>query len=40
VRYVERFQNAQRLARESEIGLWATGGFECTPADRRAGRCD
>lgn len=39
VRYVEHFQDAQRRAREAEVGLWPTGGFECTPADRRAGRC-
>lgn len=40
VRYVEQFQDAQRRAREAQLGLWATGGFECPPADRRAGRCD
>lgn len=40
VRYVEHLQDAQRRARDGELGLWATGGFECTPADRRRGRCD
>lgn len=40
VQYVEQFQEAQRRARETGQGLWATGGFDCAPVDRRRGRCD
>ncbi|MGH7645842.1 MAG: thermonuclease family protein [Gemmatimonadales bacterium] len=40
VQYVERFEEAQRLAREASLGLWGAGGFSCAPADRRRGRCD
>lgn len=40
VQYVEWFTEAQRLAREEGVGLWAVGGFECLPRDRRRGRCE
>lgn len=39
VKYVERLTAAQRAARESGAGLWATGGFGCLPSDHRRGRC-
>jgi micrococcal nuclease len=39
VQYVEWFTAAQTAAREDGAGLWAEGGFDCLPADRRAGRC-
>lgn len=40
VQYVDYFTTAQRLAREEALGLWALGGFDCQPRDRRRGRCD
>ena len=40
VQYVERFEEAQRAARVEGGGLWAMGGFDCRPSDRRRGRCD
>ena len=40
VQYVEWFTDAQRRARDERRGLWAEGGFDCAPADRRLGRCD
>lgn len=40
VQYVDWFTQAQELAREEGAGLWATGGFECLPRDRRRGRCE
>jgi micrococcal nuclease len=40
VQYVEAFTDAQRRAREERRGLWATGGFDCMPADHRRNRCD
>ena len=40
VQYVPHLEEAQRRAREAGAGLWASGGFECRPADRRGGRCD
>lgn len=40
VQYVERFQAAQREARDEGAGLWAMGGFDCPPSARRRGRCD
>ncbi|UCC83979.1 MAG: thermonuclease family protein [Gemmatimonadota bacterium] len=40
VQYVDWYTKAQRRAREDGVGLWAVGGFDCTPADRRRGRCD
>src|SRR5690606_8649664 len=39
VRYVTRLEAAQRAARESGAGLWATNGFECTPAAYRRRAC-
>jgi micrococcal nuclease len=39
VRYVDRFTASQRAARDARRGLWAEGGFECTPRDHRAKRC-
>jgi micrococcal nuclease len=40
VQYVDWFIDAERLAREERRGLWATGGFDCRPPDRRRNRCD
>ncbi len=40
VRYSEALLEAQRRARESKAGLWAEGGFDCPPSDRRRGKCD
>jgi len=40
VQYVDWFTEAERRAREEGRGLWATGGFDCRPVDRRRGRCD
>ena len=40
VQYVESLTDAQRRAREENRGVWATGGFDCRPVDRRQGRCD
>lgn len=39
VQYVEWLTAAQRRAREERRGLWAVGGFDCLPAQRRRGRC-
>ena len=39
VRYVEVLRAAADSARADKAGLWATNGFECLPADHRAGRC-
>lgn len=39
VRYVEVLRAAADSARTDKAGLWATNGFECLPADHRAGRC-
>lgn len=39
VQYADRLREAQQLAREAGLGLWGTGGFDCLPAERRAGRC-
>ena len=39
VRYVDWFVDAEQRAREEGRGLWATGGFDCRPLDRRRGRC-
>ena len=39
LRYVDAVRDAQRAARSGRRGLWAEGGFECTPADRRRGVC-
>lgn len=40
VQYAEWLIDAERRAREEGRGLWATGGFECLPRDRRAGQCE
>jgi micrococcal nuclease len=40
VQYAEAFAEAERRARGEKRGLWATGGFDCRPGDRRQGRCD
>ena len=39
VRYVEVLRAAADSARVDRAGLWATNGFECPPAEHRAGRC-
>lgn len=39
VQYVEAFTDAVRRAREEKRGLWATGGFDCSPADHRRQQC-
>ena len=39
VAYVDHFIEAQRVAREEAVGLWAVSGFECTPADYRRQLC-
>lgn len=39
VQYVDRFTAAQQAARGESRGLWAEGGFECLPRDRRRDRC-
>jgi len=40
VQYVEWLTDAEHRAREEGRGLWAAGGFDCRPVDRRRGRCD
>jgi micrococcal nuclease len=40
VQYVDWFIDAERRAREEARGLWATGGFDCRPADHRRNRCE
>jgi len=39
VQYAEALAEAQRLARQGGDGLWAIGGFQCLPRDRRRGLC-
>lgn len=39
VRRIEAIRAAADSAREERRGLWQRGGFECLPADFRAGRC-
>jgi micrococcal nuclease len=39
VRYAGWFTAAQQRARTERSGLWAAGGFECLPRDRRRGDC-
>ena len=39
VRYVERIRRAVAEARAARRGLWAVGGFACTPKDHRQQRC-
>ncbi|MGH9893999.1 MAG: thermonuclease family protein, partial [bacterium] len=40
VQYVDWLTDAERRARSEARGLWATGGFDCRPVDRRQRRCD
>lgn len=40
VQYVDAFSDAERRAREERRGLWATGGFDCTPAAHRRRECE
>lgn len=40
VQYVDAFTDAERRAREEGRGLWANGGFDCRPVDRRGRRCE
>jgi endonuclease YncB( thermonuclease family) len=40
VQYVDAFTDAERRAREEDRGLWASGGFDCRPVDRRGRRCE
>ena len=40
VQYVDSFTDAERRAREEGRGLWAMGGFDCRPIDRRGNRCE
>jgi micrococcal nuclease len=40
VQYVDAFTEGVRRAREEQKGLWATGGFDCSPADHRRRRCE
>jgi micrococcal nuclease len=39
VKYAERLLRAQKEARASSAGLWASGGFDCLPRDYRRDRC-
>ena len=39
VRHAERIRDAVSEARQARRGLWATGFFDCSPRDYRAGRC-
>lgn len=39
VRYVEQFREVAAEARAAGRGLWGLGGFDCSPADYRRGRC-
>lgn len=39
VQHAESLVAAQERARAEALGLWAIGGFECLPVDRRQGRC-
>ena len=39
VKYAERLLQAQKEARASSAGLWASGGFDCLPRDYRRDRC-
>lgn len=40
VRHVERFRELAAEARREGKGLWAEGGFECLPAERRRRVCE
>lgn len=39
VKYVDRIEPAQKGARASGAGLWATGGFDCPPSAFRRREC-
>lgn len=39
VQWAEYFLAAQERARAEKRGLWAVGGFNCRPVDRRRRRC-
>jgi micrococcal nuclease len=39
VKYVDRFEQAQRAARTEKAGLWREPGLACPPRDWRAARC-
>ena len=39
VKYVERIRRAVADAQTAKRGLWASGFFDCSPRDYRAGRC-
>ncbi len=39
VQYVDALRKAAMEAAKEELGLWATGGFECLPFDHRHGTC-
>jgi micrococcal nuclease len=39
VRMQNRLNKAQDLAKEKRSGLWASGGFDCKPGDRRRRNC-
>lgn len=39
VKYADRIGHAQKKARAARVGLWASGGFECTPRGYRRGEC-
>ena len=40
VQYAESLADAEHRARGEKRGLWATGGFDCRPSNRRQGHCD
>ena len=40
VRYVDRIRAAVEEAKSARRGLWSGSGFECTPQDHRAKRCE
>ncbi len=39
VKYAERLEQAQNQARETQAGLWAGRGFECSPSAFRRREC-
>jgi micrococcal nuclease len=39
VKYAKRILQAQKEARASSAGLWASGGFDCLPRNYRRNRC-
>lgn len=38
-RHADRMRAAERVARSTGAGLWASWGFSCRPVDFRGGRC-